>query len=152
MPEPDADGVVVRDSRPGQVVLFGFAGVVLVSWAIRRPIVGVPLLVVWAAAVVTTYRSPRNATFVSREGIAGLRVRIPKSERATWYHRHEVVASVTPWEQIEGLQTGASAVSLTGVRVRLTDGREADLGANAITRRGLRKMANDLERLRPPAA
>src|SRR4051794_23372107 len=134
MPRPDSDGVVVRDSRPLQVVLFGFAGVVLVSWAIRRPIIGVPLLIVWAALVVTAYRSPRNATVVSREGISGLRVRVPRSERASWFQRHAVVRSVTPWEQIEGLRTGASAVALTGVRVRLTDGREADLGTNAVTR------------------
>ncbi len=143
--------IVVRDSRPLQAVLLGFAAFVFASWAVRTPIVGVPLLLVWAALVFATYRWPRNSTVASTEGIAGLRVRVPRSHQPSWFYRHEVIRSVTPWNQIERLSIGAWG-SLSQIRVRLTDGRDADLGVSAVTRRGLRKIAGDLERLRPPAA
>jgi hypothetical protein len=141
--------IVVRDSRPLQAVLLGIAALVFASWAVRTPIVGVPLLLVWAALVFTAYRWPRNSTVASANGIAGLRVRVPRSHRPSGFDRHEVIRSVTPWDQIECLSIGTWG-SLSQIRVRLTDGREADLGASAVTRRGLRKIAGDLERLRPP--
>lgn len=147
-----SDPIVVRDSRPLQAVLLGFCGLVLASWAIRRPVIGVPLLLGWLALTVVAHRSPRTPTVASVDGIAGLRVRVPLAAGESWFASHEVVRSVTPWDQVESVRVGSSALSLSGIRIRLTDGREADLDANAITRRGLRKIAHDLERLRVTAA
>jgi hypothetical protein len=147
-----SEEIIVRDSRPLQALLIGFYGLMLVSLAIRTPRLGVPLLVVWVALTVVAYRWPRNLTVANAEGITGLRLRVPRADRGSWFIRHKVVQSVTPWDQVESVHVGSSALSLSSIRVRLTDGREADLGADAITRRGLRKIATDLEHLRARAA
>jgi len=97
-------------------------------------------------------RRPRNLTIANAEGITGLRLRVPRADRGSFFIRHKVVRSVTPWDQVESIHIGASALSLSGIRVRLTDGRVADLAADAITRRGLRKIATDLDHLRARAA
>jgi hypothetical protein len=146
--------LVVRDSRPMRamnVVMIASGGVVIASWAIRRPLVGVPLLLVLIALLLIPSRAVKNTTVATTEGISGIRVRVPRSQRAAWFQRHEVLRAVTPWEEIESLTVGGWG-SLSQVRVRLTDGREADLDASAVTRRGLRKIASDVERLRPVAA
>ncbi len=147
-----SDQIVIRDSRPFQAVLLGLCGLVLTSWAIRRPVIGVPLFVWWVGLTVVAYRWPRNPTVASADGIAGLRVRVPRADRGSWFIRHEVIRSVTPWNQVESVRVGPSALSLTGIRIRLTDGREAEIDANAITRLGLRKIAGDLDYLRATAA
>ena len=140
--------IVVRDSRPLQAVLIGFYGLVLVWWAIWTPRLGAPLLVVWVALTVVAYRRPRHLTVANADGITGLRIRVPRADRRSWFARHKVIRSVTPWSQVESFRIESSAPSLSTIRVRLADGREADLGADAITRRGLRKIASELDHLR----
>jgi hypothetical protein len=155
MPTRGSDNVVVRDTRPLRalhVFMLAFYGVVLVWWTIERPLIGLPLLLAWIVLLVVPRGSRTSGTVATTEGIAGLRVRVPRTPRAPWFRRHDVVASVTPWNQIGSVTVGTPAASLSRIVVRLTDGRDADLGASAITRRGLRKIAADLERLRPPAA
>jgi hypothetical protein len=129
-----------------------------VSWAfllylaIQKPLIGVPLLLLpLVVRLVVPSRPPTKAPVGTREEIAGLRVRLPTDERSSWFHPYEVIQSLTPWDQIESVGVGAPALSLSRVRVRSTDGREADLPASAVTRWGLRKIANTLERLRPEA-
>ena len=154
MPGSGSGDLVVRDSRPMRavhLVMIASGGVVIAYWAIRRPLVGVPLLLALIVLLLIPSRASNNATVVSTEGISGLRVRAARSQRAAWLQRREMVRAVTPWDQIESVTVGAWG-SLSQVRVRLTDGREADLGASAVTRRGLHKIASDVERLRPVAA
>jgi len=147
-----SDEIVVGDTRPLQAVHIGFYGLALVSLAIRTPRLGVPVLVVWIALMVVAYRRPRNLTVANAQGITGLRLRVSRADGDSRFIRHKVVRSVTPWDQVESIHIGASALSLSGIRVRLTDGRVADLAADAITRRGLRKIATDLDNLRASAA
>ena len=132
-----SDEIVVGDSRPLVTVYVGLVGLILASWIIRRPLVGVPLAVGCVSLmVVARRRPPHNPTIANANGIAGLRLRVPRAHRGSWFIRHEVVRSVTPWNQIETLRVAASPLSGTRIRVHLADGREADLGAGAITGRG----------------
>ena len=143
--------IVIHDSRPFEVMWEVFFGVVFVSWAIRRPLVGLPLLVSWFVLLVVLYRRPRRGPVANADGITGLRLRVPRADRRTWYGRREVVRTVTPWDQIESIGVKSSPTSLSGIRFNLTGGREADLDVRTVTRRGLGKLAADIERLRPTA-
>jgi hypothetical protein len=123
-----------------------------VSWTIQGLLIGIPLLLVLIALLVMPVRRSSNAPVAGRDGISRLRVRIPRGERLSRFHRYEVIQTTTPWDQIDSVQVRATALSLSQIRVRLTDGREAVLPAGSVTVRGLRKIASDVERLRPAAA
>jgi hypothetical protein len=92
MPSRGSGDVVVRDSRPLRVVhvfMIASGGVVIADWAIRRPLIGVPLLLVLIVLLLVPSRASKTATVASSHGIAGLRVRIPRLvRRAKLNHPH----------------------------------------------------------------
>jgi hypothetical protein len=155
MPKHASGEIVVFDTRPSRavhVLPIALGGLLFVPWTIQGLLIGLPLLLALVALLVMPVRASSNAPVASSEGISRLRVRVPWDERRSWLRRYAVIQATTPWDQIDSVRVGATALSLSRIRVRLTDGREAVLPASAVTARGLRKIANDVERLRLAAA
>ena len=141
--------VVVRDTRPLQAVMIGYPGALLIYWSISgQGLIWVAALLVWTGSTIAGYRWERHRTVASAEGISGLRLPVARARPKGWFVRRQVVTSVTPWSEIDRVHV-RSGIPYAALRVRLTDGREADLPASAITRRGLSRLAAQLERLRP---
>jgi hypothetical protein len=141
--------VVARDSRPMRIFVLGSGALFALWWSFDQPVFGVPVFIAWAALLIHAYRSPVQTRFADTEGIAGLRVRVPRDRARSWLRRRELIHCVTPWEEIESVRVVSSPLSLAHIQVHLTDGRDARLDASAVTVRGLRKVANAVERLRP---
>jgi hypothetical protein len=105
---------------------------------------------IWVAGIARTLVWQRDSIVATVEGISDLR--LPSNERsASWLRRRRSITGMTPWAAIEGISVHRGFLG-TDLRVRLTDGREASLGVQSMTRRWLDRVASSLERARDQSA
>jgi hypothetical protein len=147
--------VVMRNSWPYRIFV-GLWVIALavgcVRWLVADPIVGSLVAAGFGIGIAGGVRNRTPRTVANGDGISGLQVRVPRRDRSSWLSARSAVLPLVPWDQVDGIGITARAASiwLSTVDVRLIDGRDCWVAADALSKRGLDKIVAELESARHP--
>jgi hypothetical protein len=147
--------VIMRNSWPYRI----FVGLWVIAlaagcarWLLAEPVVGSLVAAGYCIGIAGWVWNRTVRTVANGEGISGLHSRVPRGDRSSWLSRRSAVLPLVPWGQVDsiGITATAASIWLSIVKVRLIDGRDCWVAADALSKRGLNKIVAELEAARHP--